>query len=264
MQRVGLCSRPPGHAPPTIGSAPDMTTEAPELTTAPATRPRRRPVRALLAVVALAAALIAGAGFRHPWGAQSPLKPADYTRAYKLTQQHWSPDLKRCVTMTIGGTVYGAWTDPAWSLRGAGWTSLRLSEPSTDISVTADCSDQSAPAKVDDVRFAQYWATEDCAAPIPGDWEPSTSDSANCPKDRVAAVGPLADSPNAPNFDEPATGESGSTSAQVNWKGTSYGDSACLRGTLAVDVYQGSQSDAFTLDGFLVCLAPDSAINPTA
>jgi hypothetical protein len=240
-----------------------MTTEAPERTSLPVARPRRQFGWALLAVAGLIAALLAGAGFGHPWSARSPLAPADYTRAYQLTQQHWSPDLKRCVTLTIGGTVYGTWTDPTWSLRGAGWTSLRLSEPSTDISVTADCSDQSAPAKVNDVRFAQYWTTEDCAEPIPGDWEPSTSDSANCPRNRVASMGPLADSPDSPNFSEPSTGEEGSSSAEVKWKGTSHGDSACLLGTLAVDVYQGSQSDAFTLDGFLVCLAPDSVTNPT-
>lgn len=193
-------------------------------------RPRRTALLALAVGVPILLALIAAAGFTHPWNAGSGLAAGEYTRDYSLTRQYEDTTAERCVTVTLTGTMSAHYSSPAWSLGGPGWTSPTLSATDVDTTLTSNCAEDELLA--DDVEAAQFWATETCAEPFRSASWPESAELGRCDQDLVA-------------------GSSTSGPDPLTWRGTVYGDSVCLDGM--------ATAEGVTIGGYRVCLDPETA-----
>jgi len=272
-----------------------LTTPRPERS-APHLSPGRRrrlltlglPLAAVLVLsVGLGACAFVLAGRPLPWGAVSSLAPGDSTRTYSASRQSWSPEVDRCVTVTVGGTLDGTWTEPARTLRGPGWSGLSVSDAFVNITVTTDCSSDAASADVDTLRIAQYWSTDACSEPVLGDWLPATADALDttpgqtCGVERTAGLGSFAEqlagyrqdlledrsaATTAPDgeIDGSASAVEQSYSSDLRWRGTVHDAAGCLLGSLAARVEVDGVTADLTFDDVPVCLDPETATAPTA
>ncbi|GAA3596005.1 hypothetical protein GCM10022223_09000 [Kineosporia mesophila] len=197
--------------------------------------------------------LVVLAGFTHPWNAGGGITAGTYTRDYSVTRQVRSEDLERCVSVTLTGTMSATYHSPAWSLGGPGWTDTALASTSIDVHTTDTCGDGKRDALVDGVVLTQFWATQTCDEPDRGEWRKSMR-LGDCDQDLVAGIGGRRSAVSASRFTSSFSG-----AGALGWRGTTYGDSVCLDGAVSGDVDFDDTTDGLALDGYRICLDPDSA-----
>ncbi|GLY30155.1 hypothetical protein [Kineosporia sp. NBRC 101731] len=224
--------------------------------TGPGGRSGRGPLIAFAVIAPLVVALVVAAGFTHPWNAGGGIAAGVYTRDYSITQQVASEDLGHCLQLTLAGTMTARYRSPTWSLGGPGWTDPRLSNTSIGVRAKDSCNEGVAESDIDAVALTQFWATETCGEPVRGEWELSMR-LGRCDQDLVAGVGGRRSTVSGSSFTASFSG-----GEDLTWRGTMYGDSMCVDGAAGGDVTQGTTTTSVLLDGYRICLGPDTANRP--
>ncbi|GAB3253182.1 hypothetical protein [Kineosporia babensis] len=202
---------------------------------------RRRAVWPLAGVGVLAA-VIALAGYVQPISADSGLEPGRYERRFAYTDETWIEEVERCVVTTSAGALRATWTEPAWNLRGPGWSSPRLSDVKTEIEIKDACGDQGRRTMVESLRAGTSWASETCAEPLveaDSIWGLASGDSPDCSADRIVEGGLLHEDPLPEDEAEgsgPTTGLQHSYGQDLAWDGPIHEAALCLHGAVVVEL----------------------------
>lgn len=134
-----------------------------------------RTVPRTLAAIGTALLLAVSSSIWSPFSAVAEAASSSGTRTTSMSSSgtFYSKDIKRCIVVTLSGTVKADWTikdiyDPYTGIRGTiyGLSNLRLLNPKMKAKVYNNCGSKKKAAKLSKIRMSQAYYSNKCDANI--------------------------------------------------------------------------------------------------
>lgn len=185
---------------------------------------------------------------------------ATYKRSYTVVQQYWSKPLKRCMIVTLWGTV--SYTIGSENSRHKTYRNRAISQPTMRLTVRTKCGSGGKNVKASKAKIRQRWWESACrhepsvGGGIP--WTVAFAVTFDCGQFKTAS--------RSTGYGKHHTYTQYNSSTKVKWSGTSSAWThnpyetkgrwwpLCLSSSTTATIWKGNKSDTWPSGKFKVCV----------